>query len=216
MAEPDPHELVVDIAQQFLRRRWESLDLAGKQDLVKTLGRKTDPELQAILRGAVDDAARSRLLQRQIDPFLRAFNSLKSDERTQLATYCDEYVPDVVMLAGFLGGVVEVELGDRTDTWRVLYVDAGLQNWRLIPQDKILAWRTIDDNGVKRSVLWVDANAPTTRGGAPPRPAIQARFLRGDFVRAGDLVAPPGRGGAGGPASGLFCDAITPECCTRH
>ena len=145
-----------------------------------------------------------------------ATRRLKSDERTQLATYCDEYVPDVVMLAGFLGGVVEVELGDRTDTWRVLYVDAGLQNWRLIPQDKILAWRTIDDNGVKRSVLWVDANAPTTRGGAPPRPAIQARFLRGDFVRAGDLVAPPGRGGAGGPASGLFCDAITPECCTRH
>jgi hypothetical protein len=145
-------------------------------------------------------------------------SKLTDAERRRVVAASDEVrVPELVVLAGYLGGTVDLELEGGDETWRVLYIDSHLQNWRLVPDREIILLESIKDDDApfkRRDLLWLRADALTARGGAPPRPREQARFLRGDFTRAGDLTAPTG-GQTQARATGIFCEAITPYCCTR-
>jgi hypothetical protein len=121
-------------------------------------------------------------------------------------------LPEPIMFAGFLGGVVEEPDGDRE--WQVLYVDLELNNWLLVELEGILAHDNIVDDGVpfnqKRDVIWVKADAAVGRGSASQ--SVDAQFLTGEFTRAGDFEVPPA-GGASAAATGIFCQARTVGCC---
>jgi hypothetical protein len=120
-------------------------------------------------------------------------------------------LPEPIMFAGFLGGVVK-EPGGRE--WRLLYLDLELNNWLLVELGGILAEGQVVDHGVpfnqERDVIWVKADAAVGRGGASQ--SVEAQFLTGAFTRAGDFEVPPA-GGTSAAATGIFCQARTVNCC---
>ena len=86
--------------------------------------------------------------------------------------------PDVVALTGYLGGTISGPPPGRTGDWRILYLDSQLQNWLLIPDEDIFVFSRVWNEDAAfnlRDVIWVDRDALTTSGGAPPRPEAQAR-----------------------------------------
>jgi hypothetical protein len=120
-------------------------------------------------------------------------------------------LPQLVAFAGFLGGTVP-QPGMATD-WRLLYLDWRLLNWLLVKDDDVLHVERVKDPTApsgERDVIWVNADAPV-RGGSGAE-SVEARFLTGDFTRAGDFDAAPS-GGTGSAATGIFCEARTPFCC---
>jgi hypothetical protein len=202
-------------------------DLAAAQKLLKAARGQEQAEAEQALAAAeqaltaAQQGAQKPLKEAAValDKLLsKEPSKLTDEERTELVTAADEVeVPELVVLAGYLGGTVDLELEGQDGTWRVLYIDSYLQNWRLVPNRDIVLFDSVKDDEApfkRRDLIWVRANALTARGGAPPRPREQARFLRGDFTRAGDLTAPAG-GGTESRATGIFCEAITPRCCTR-
>jgi hypothetical protein len=120
-------------------------------------------------------------------------------------------LPESIMFAGFLGGVVP-DPGGRE--WQLLYLDLELNNWLLVEPEGILAADHIVDHGVpfgqQRDVIWVKADAAVGRGSASQ--SVDAQFLTGEFTRAGDFEVPPA-GGASAAATGIFCQARTVGCC---
>jgi hypothetical protein len=215
-----PHPLVARLVQQLLKRRLESFDDSTKQALAQRLIVDPPKDLQSAINKAPKDVKDADRQKRDgaINAILNKEDRLTAAERKGLANAVDYAdIPDLVTIPGFLGGTVELPLRRQDAPWRILYLDSVLQSWRLIPDDEILLLKSVQDDKApfgRRDVLWVDADTLTTRSEAPPRPEVQAQYLRGDFVRAGDLVA-PALGGPSAASTGLFCEVSTPSCCTK-
>lgn len=118
-------------------------------------------------------------------------------------------VPELVAFAGFLGGHVTYD----KKTWQVLYLDSRLLSWLIIERNRIISRDRVKDDKApsgKHDVIWVPADTAVGRGGGSQ--PVEARFLTGDFTRAGDFDASPAAGT--GPSTGVFCPT-TPVCCYR-
>jgi hypothetical protein len=116
---------------------------------------------------------------------------------------------ELMSFAGFLGGIVKN--GERE--WRLLYLDTCLQTWLLVEENDIVYNTTVEDDTApakKRDVIWVRADASVGRGSGAQ--SAEARFLTGEFTKAGDFEARP-TGGTMAAATGVFCEARTPFCC---
>lgn len=120
--------------------------------------------------------------------------------------------------AGYLGGVVEDPAKTTDLTWRLLYLDAKLRSWLLVGQQNILLRKDVKDDTSptgSRDHIWVQADSSVSQGEGPPQKnEIQARFLRGDFVSAGDFAASVA-GGTFAPVTGPLCP-LTPGCCGKR
>jgi hypothetical protein len=219
-----PHPLVAELVQQLLKRRVKGYSEDEKQALAIKLVDTSSTGVPA--EAAADEQARE-LREQQVTALTDAMNEildkppgdLDDDERRRLVAAAEGVdFPDLVALAGYLGGTVDERPPGRQGRWRILYLDSRLQNWRLIPEEDILVFNRmyVEDAAFgARDVIWVDRDALTATGGAPPRPEEQARYLRGNFTKAGDLVSPGGQGAPEpDPQTGVFCP-ITPRCCTR-
>jgi hypothetical protein len=215
-----PHPLVVRLVQQLLKRRLKAFDDSTRQAVADKLIAQPAANVQnAIAAAGALQAAQIQALDAGINAVLRKKpDQLSADEQRRLVQAAEHAdIPDLVTIAGYLGGTVDVRLSGRNAKWWILYLDSQLQNWRLIADDDVLFHQSLHDDNApfrKRDVIWVDGDAFTATGEAPPRPEVQARFLRGDFARAGDLVA-PAPGGAPSPSTGVFCEVTTPSCCTK-
>jgi hypothetical protein len=120
-------------------------------------------------------------------------------------------VPEVIPFLGFRGGTVKQPGGSD---YRMVYLDVGLQDWLLVEDGGIRDYADVEDKtvpGQTRQMLWVDVNAAVGRGHGPQ--SAEARFLTGEFTRAGDFEAPVAGGTADGARTGVFCEARTPTCC---
>ena len=130
----------------------------------------------------------------------------------------DASLGELHTFAGYLGGKVEDEAKTTNTTWRLLYLDAKLRSWLLIAQESILLRKDVPDDTSptgSRDHIWVQADASVSQGeGAPQKNEIQARFLRGDFVSAGDFAASVA-GGTFAPVTGPLCP-LTPGCCGKR
>jgi hypothetical protein len=221
MLDAVPHPLVAELVQQLLKRRVKSYSDAAKKELARQI---VDPTNANAIALATNPAGLSAANRKVLDGALNAVldkdpKQLTEDEKKRLVGAAGGIdFPDLVALAGYLGGTVDERPPGKEGSWRILYLDSQLQNWRLIPDEDILVFsRMVAEDAAfnRRDVIWVDRDALTATGGAPPRPDAQAKYLRGDFTRAGDLMA-PGIGGAPSPdpQTGVFCP-ITPRCCTR-
>jgi hypothetical protein len=212
-----PHPLVVELVQRLLKRRVTRYTHAEKKKLAETL---TDPANVAAVQAAPGDAAGRKTISDAIDAVLdKSRDTLTIDETRRLVQAAEGIdFPELVAFTGYLGGTVTETPPGREGSWRILYLDSQLQNWRLIPDEDILVFSRMNDDDAafnKRDVIWVDSGALTASGDAPPRPEAQAKYLRGDFTRAGDLLeGGTGVGPGTDPQTGVFCP-ITPRCCTR-
>jgi hypothetical protein len=227
MADAVPHPLVAGLVQQLLKRRVKGYDHSATLALAQKLFVKPTGKLKTAIQN-VDTALQSaqavpagdmKTLKDDISTLLnKPPDTLDDKERKSLAGAAEDVdIPDLVTLAGYVGGTVDVKLRGRDEEWWIFYLDSQVQNWRLIPDEHILLHYSVEDDHApfkKRDVIWLDADAFTASGEAPPRPEVQAKFLRGDFTRAGDLVAPT-PAGPSSPSTGVFCDATTPSCCTK-
>jgi hypothetical protein len=142
-----------------------------------------------------------------------AVSAMKIKASSPEALAYSSNLPEAIMFAGFLGGVVQEPSGRN---WQLLYLDLELNDWLLIEEDGVLAEDEVVDDGVpfnqRRDVIWVKADAAVGRGSASQ--SAQAQFLTGDFTRAGDFEA-PAAGGTLAAATGVFCNARTAGCCRR-
>jgi hypothetical protein len=238
LADRVPHPILIGLTQALVKRRYKLDSVSRKLEFAEKVGITAanlglaaahHKDLLAAVRGGGHLSAQQRgqvpvqQLDNAIQPYVQALDAdpRAVDEaqwKRLTKTAAGEELPELVTFIGFLGATFDVRHREPK-TWRVLFTDAPLQNWYLIPEERIVYHYRMPDDGSpfrRRDVIWVDRDAITTRGGAPPRPEAQADFLLGEFTRAGDLPGPGGTGGGPGPATGVFCDAITPECCTRH
>lgn len=123
-------------------------------------------------------------------------------------------LPELVIFAGFLGATVTQPVANKD--WRLLYLDWRLMTWLLVQEDGILLAEKVKDETApsgERDVIWVRADAPVRSGSGPQ--SVEARFLTGEFTRAGDFDAPP-TGGTFAGSTGVFCEAKTVGCCYRR
>jgi hypothetical protein len=129
--------------------------------------------------------------------------------------------PEVVIFGGYLGGRVDDHKSGVAEVvdnkyWKVLFLDATVSEWLLVPRNQILLHdRVADDKAAYglRDLLWVRADAQVGSGDRTKSAA--ALFLSGGFTRAGDFAPSVTGGTQPSPNSGLLCEAITPGCCTR-
>lgn len=147
----------------------------------------------------------------EVVPAQTAQEISKAESEDQLANALanSDSVPELVAFAGFLGGSISRE--DKP--WRVLYLDSRLASWLLVDEQRIIHWDKVEDDGApgrRRDVIWVPADTAVGRGGGSQ--PVEARFLTGDFTRAGDFDASPAAGT--GPSTGVFCPT-TPVCCYK-
>lgn len=185
MTDFDPNELVVELAKGLADRGVGSLT----------------PAAQAIKNAEASQAA----------PEAKAASEAKAKAALVAKLADDADLPELVCFAGYLGGAVDREQGGKK--WQLLYLDWQLSNWLLVRQDDIVFRKPPDEEIAQfelRDVIWVKANAQITRGSGPR--SAQARFLRGEFTRAGDFSASPD-GGTYSPSTGIFCEATTAGCC---
>jgi hypothetical protein len=131
----------------------------------------------------------------------------------------ESHVPELVTFAGFLGGTLEYTAGRETTKWRLLYLDAKLVTWLLVRESEIVQRASVEDRRTPfggRDVIWIAADTSVSRGSGAPQPEeVQARYLRGDFTRAGDFAATINSGTFSSP-TGVFCEHPTPGCCGRR
>jgi len=123
-------------------------------------------------------------------------------------------LPELVIFAGFLGDTV-THPGAGKD-WRLLYLDWRLLTWLLVQEDGIVLAEKVSDETAPsgmRDVIWVKAEASVRSGSGPQ--SVEARFLTGEFTRAGDFEAPL-TGGTFAGSTGVFCEAKTVNCCYRR
>jgi hypothetical protein len=214
--EASPHPLISGVVQVLLKRA-----VKGYTDAqIKPVAQQVAPDDKAVQKAL----GAARFNRTALDDAIIAF--LEKDPKTLTPKETNDLVswaegvdfPDVVAFSGYLGGTISGPPPGRAGDWRVLYLDSQLQNWLLISDDDIFISSRVwaEDAAFNvRDVIWVDRDALTTSGGAPPRPEAQAQYLRGDFTRAHDLVeAGIGGGPPSDPQTGVFCP-ITPRCCTR-
>jgi hypothetical protein len=183
MANHTPHPLVVKLARKLLPTETEN----RKDEL--ELAAKAAPQGAPVAPADLDDAYAAILAQCQ-----------------------PHQVPELVVFAGFLGGIIT----HLNKEWRLLYLDWRLLTWLLVEEEEILLIEEIDDKTVpdkRRDAIWVKADASVHKGTGPQ--STQSRFLRGAFTRAGEFNASL-KGGTFSPATGIFCEAHTVGCCGKY
>jgi hypothetical protein len=128
----------------------------------------------------------------------------------------DPNVPELDSFAGYLGGVAGTDTAG--EKWRLLYFDSKLRTWLLVEETAILFRDAIQDDKSpfgQRDVIWVDSRTSVSHGsGALPAGGLQARFLRGELISAGDFKE-EADGGTLSVSTGIFCEARSVGCC-RH
>jgi hypothetical protein len=118
-------------------------------------------------------------------------------------------VPELVTLVGFVSGNV-MNPGTGTN-WVLVYRDWRMITWLLVEGIGIVHLDTVPEDGEParaRDVVWVTRDAAVGRGRGPQ--SDEARFLTGQFTRAGDFD-PSETGGPSAAATGIFCPT-TPLC----
>jgi hypothetical protein len=187
-----PHPLVVGLAT------------ALKKDQPKGAERR---------QAAMDAALRARQVAAPDAPEAvgRAVSELRQEQSSSAAASLatDPNVPELAAFGGYLGGTTEAPPGK--EPWQILYLDAKLLTWLLVQQDEILFHQRLKDDKAafyERDVIWVKADALVGRSSGP-----LSLWLSGDFTRAVDFTPPLGGGGPPPPATGIFCEATTPNCC---
>jgi hypothetical protein len=194
-----PHPLVTSVGLQLAGQ--------GVVTLPRTVKRPAEL-LAAIEQGQVTGGDTTDSASPD-DPI--ADDNQSADQKNVLATALADQanLPGLSLFAGFLGGPVERE----KQLWRLLYFDARLSSWLLVPEAAIVVHERLKDRNAPfglRDVLWVDGTATVVHGeGARSN---EGRFLVGDFTRAGDFSAST-TGGTFSAATGLLCEATTPGCC---
>jgi hypothetical protein len=196
MADLVPHPLVTRVGLDLAEKGFGTLQAAAKAFVTPFIAagqRKPDAAAYSGAADTSDDDAQYRV------------------EKNGLATAVAEQanLPDLSLFAGFLGGQVD---HDNT-MWRLLYLDARLDNWLLVPEEEIVVHQRLQDRNAPsalRDALWVRGTATLVRGSGSR--ATEGRFLVGEFTRAGDFAAST-TGGTFSAASGLLCEATTPGCC---
>jgi hypothetical protein len=183
MADLVPHPLVIDVAL--------------------TLGEDTGGHFERAATG-LRSAAQTAGVEANSDA------AQVADQQNTLAAVLanDPSVPELSLLAGYLGGRVM-----QGDEYRLLYLDALLSDWLLVKTEDIVANERRPAENEPAGVidlLWVKSTADLRYGSGPRTNA--SRFLIGELTRAGDF-APSTRGGTFSAASGLLCEATTPGCC---
>lgn len=132
-----------------------------------------------------------------------------------LAGAAADTVPALVTFAGFIGDTIKQPGVTPARAWRVLYLDTSLRTWLLIEENGIVDASDVQDDTVpttgRRDVLWVGRGTSVATGGTPE--SVQARFVTGEFTRAGDFEA-SAPGVTAAPETGIFCPT-TPSCCYR-
>jgi hypothetical protein len=123
-------------------------------------------------------------------------------------------LPELVTLVGYISGTIKHAAAGATAAgtdWVLVYRDWRMTTWLLVEgagilhHEKLLDDRT--DNRA-RDVLWVRRDTAVGRGSGPQ--SDEARFLTGQFTRAGDFDQLE-TGGQSSPETGLFCPT-TPLC----
>jgi hypothetical protein len=172
----------------------------------------------AIVDGAPALAASSAAL-RAADTALRLTNAAKGLSLTVASPGSASYdeLPEgphrghVDVVTGYLGGCVK----DKKPVMQVLYLDARLATWLLIPLDGIVLFNRAEDKSAAfglRDVLWLNPDVRVVRG--DDTDAVQRSYLNGPFVRVDD-IAPTATGGTFPRSGGLLLEATTPGCCTK-
>jgi hypothetical protein len=130
-----------------------------------------------------------------------------TDEQLAWAVANEHDQPDLKLISGFVGAQIK-----RGANWRLVYLDSLLYTWLLVPEDDVIASQRLKDPNApsgERDMLWVNRTAKFVYGsGFGPD---DRRFLVGELTSAADFK-PERRGGAFSAASGLLCDATTPDC----
>jgi hypothetical protein len=110
---------------------------------------------------------------------------------------------------GFVDGTI---VNPSTGTnWVLVYRDWRMTTWWLVEGAGILHYDTAPDDSTDpqaRNVVWMTRETAVGRGSGPQSP--EARFLTGQFVRAGDFDQWEA-GGQSAAETGLFCPN-TPLC----
>jgi hypothetical protein len=217
MADLKPHPLVTSVALKLAQLDVGTLRKVATDELrtrLPTALRTAIEQDESPQQG--DEAAAAAQLSTawqdltagEIDDAVRYATRAQSDALA-VAYANQQTTPALSLLAGYLGGRVEHDEG----FWYLLYLDARLCDWMLVPEGDLIAnERLKDDNaphGV-RDVLWVRSTANVVTGtGARPN---DGRFLVGTLTRAGDFASST-PGGTFSAASGLICETTTPPCC---
>ena len=118
-------------------------------------------------------------------------------------------LPELVTLVGFVDGTIANPASGNN--WVLVYRDWRMTTWLLVEAAGILHYDTVPDDGTDlqaRQVLWVRRDTAVGRGSGPQ--SAEARFLTGQFTRAGDFDQLE-TGGQSSPETGLFCPT-TPLC----
>jgi hypothetical protein len=186
-----PHPLVAELAKELTKK-------SGK---LSPAGTKYETAAQALQGAAPKPAARQKA------------DNTAGALASELAN--DPDIPELYTFAGYLGGLLDDPTNTTQINWQIVYLDAKLLTWLLVDEDSIVLRTTVDDDTSpfgKRDYIWLKSDASVSRGEGPPQTnEIQARFLRGDFVSAGDFAASL-TGGTFAPTTGPSCP-LTPGCC---
>jgi hypothetical protein len=118
----------------------------------------------------------------------------------------------LITFTGYLGPTIGSPGGQP---WRLLYLDLRMECWLLIEESGIVDAQTVRDDEApsgKCDVIWVKADAAVGAGRGSL--SDEARFLTGQFTRAGDSET-SWTGGTHTATTGVFCGASTVTCCRR-
>jgi hypothetical protein len=118
-------------------------------------------------------------------------------------------LPELVTLVGVVDGTI-ANPGTGTN-WVLVYRDWRMTTWFLVESTGILHFDTVPEDGdpdFARDVVWVTRDTAVGRGSGPQ--SDEARFLTGQFVRAGDFDQWE-TGGQSSAETGLYCPN-TPLC----
>jgi hypothetical protein len=118
----------------------------------------------------------------------------------------------LVTFTGYLGDPITSPGGQ---TWRLLFLDLRMDSWLLIEESGIVDAQRVDDDTApsgKCDLIWVKADAAVGAGRGSQ--SDEARFLTGQFTRAGDSET-SWTGGTHTATTGVFCGASTVTCCRR-
>jgi hypothetical protein len=194
----EPHPLVVELAAKL------------------TKGAATPSQARTTFEAAVQAMKAVEASGAPTDSEQDALNKAATGLANEIAN--DPALPELHTFAGYLGGIVKDATNTTRTTWQLLYLDAKLRSWLLVGQESILLRKDVKDDtspSGSRDHVWVKADASVSQGEGPPQKnEIQARFLRGDFVSAGDFAASV-TGGTYAPVTGPMCP-LTPGCCGRR
>jgi hypothetical protein len=196
---PTPHPIVEDLAQEILPQELQGLGASLAADLANARA-DVVPELvtfTGFIAGTVPQ------------PGTGTGEQAGTGTREQAGTATGEQ-------AGTATGE-QAGTSKSPKLWWLLYLDLRLQSWMLIEETGVIRTERVRDDTVpradrqevgERDVVWVRSDASVATGSGPQ--SVEARFLTGDFTRAGDFDASP-TGGTSDAVTGDFCGS--PLCC---